>query len=465
MYGTELIDPQSDISLFLARKIRQTHLIDRSKEWSHYLQEKLIEKISPEFEKKFPESRLGSSVVKKVWDKINHLSELFEKQNDALTAEGKLNLHFLIRENLKTVLQQKNNHFSHPYLAAQELALKIGESLASYEGVRPELQQLTELIWTSLYHLLPARNLPAYENTFEAKNRLIVKWMVDALAKESDLAFTELKQLLQHKITFFKTLGQDLSQEIQELSMQWARALLPSTSLFQTQSSEALRKLRAWIKTQMQETFSEDQILKIKASALSLNLNISLYDLEILYWCTLQETRPSKKTTPLLDELLLEAKSHLFHHPQEHWTTAIDQAAAFLQRAHEISKAGSASDWNHRITLWASQGELILRFLQLPATPLLHLAHELKSKNRSFADPAITTQLREQYLSRFSSPLIEPSYVHQMADLTRKYGWYCLESHPQESSLERWALLQKDKNGQKLSLKTFPLLPFYTARR
>ncbi len=75
MYGNELIDPQ--ISLFLARKIRQTHLLDRSKEWSHYLQEKLIEKISPEFEKKFPESRLGSSAIKKVWNKINHLSELF----------------------------------------------------------------------------------------------------------------------------------------------------------------------------------------------------------------------------------------------------------------------------------------------------------------------------------------------------------------------------------------------------
>lgn len=454
MYGNELIDPQ--ISLFLARKIRQTHLVDRTKEWSHYLQEKLIEKISPEFEKKFPESRLGSSAIKKVWNKINHLSGLFEKKSDALTADGKLNLHFLIRENLKTVLTQKKNH---PYLIAQELALKIGESLASYEGVRPNLEQLTELIWTSLHHLLPSADLPALDNTFEPKNRLIVKWMLDALMNEPGLAYTELHQLLQNKITFFKSSSKDLSEEIQALSMQWAGVLLPFTRFYQTESGDAIRKLRTWIKSQMHEPFSEDQLTQIKASALSLNLPISLYDLEILYWHTLQEIAPPRKNSPLFEQLQMEAKSHLVHHPEQHWKTAIEQAAIFLQRAHEISKIGNSTDWNHRITRLASQGELILRFLQLPETPLFHLAKEFHLKNRSFGDAQAVMQLREQYLFRYSSPLIEPSFVHQMADLMRKYGWYRLEASGHESTFERWIMLQKDSNIRECALKTFPLLP------
>ena len=454
MYGNELIDPQ--ISLFLARKIRQTHLIDRSKEWSHYLQEKLIEKISPEFEIKFPESRLGSSAIKKVWNKINHLSGLFEKKSDALTADGKLNLHFLIRENLKTVLTQKKNH---PYLVAQELALKIGESLASYEGVRPNLEQLTELIWTSLHHLLPSADLPALDTTFEPKNRLIAKWMLDALMQEPGLGYTELHQLLENKISFFKSYGQNLSEETQALSMQWASVLLPFTHFFQTESGEALRKLRSWIKSQIQEPFSQDQLTKIRASALSLNLPISLYDLEILYWCTLQEIAPPRKNSPLFDQLEAEAKSHLVHHPKQHWKIAIEQAAIFLHRAHEISKMGNSSDWNHRITRLASQGELILRFLQLPDTPLLHLAKEFHLKNRSFGDPQAAMQLREQYLFRYSSPLIEPSFVHQIADLIRKYGWYRLEASGHESTFERWIMLQKDNNIRECAVKMFPLFP------
>src|SRR5947209_1676897 len=155
MYGKELIDPTlqdpySDVSLFLSKKIKeQASSIDHSKEWSHYLQEKLLEKITPEFGKKFPNYRLGAAAVKRTWEKVFHFNQLFQTQTDALTADGKLNLHFLIRENLKTVSYQSSIH---PFLLAQQLALKIGESLASYEGLRPHLEQLTELIWTALCH-------------------------------------------------------------------------------------------------------------------------------------------------------------------------------------------------------------------------------------------------------------------------------------------------------------------------
>jgi len=65
------------------------------------LQEKSIEKISPEFQRKFPQYRLGIVALKKTWSKIAYFSEPIQTQKGALTEEWKLNIHYLIKENLK----------------------------------------------------------------------------------------------------------------------------------------------------------------------------------------------------------------------------------------------------------------------------------------------------------------------------------------------------------------------------
>ncbi|MGH2612403.1 MAG: hypothetical protein ACRDFB_05075 [Rhabdochlamydiaceae bacterium] len=464
MYGNEFIDPivifqdpYSEVSLFLSRKIKeQSSSVDHSKKWSLYLQEKLLEKIAPEFGKKFPAYRLGAAALKKTWEKVSHLSQLFEKQSDALTASGKLNIHFLIRENLKIILDQKKNSSFHPFLLAQQLALKVGESLASYEGIRPPLQQLTELICTALHHLVPSHLLPQFsfaKKNLDVKDRLIAKWMIDALTSKPGIPYHELYQVIQDKLKLFKTFKEDLVPWVSELSMNWASVLLPFTIFFQTQSSETIRELKAWINKFMYDSSQnfEQQIQDIKTAALSLKQNISLYDLEVLSWSCLKETQPPTAPSSLYDELLHEAKSHLIHHPQEHWKTAIAHAAHFITKAIAISCIGNTAEWNHRIVLWSNQGELILRSLEFPETPLLHLVREMHLKNRSLADPSITTKLREQYLYRYQSPLIEPSCVHRVADLMRKYGWYHLASTHQDITFNRWIMLYSNRSLDKVS--------------
>jgi hypothetical protein len=254
--------------------------------------------------------------------------------------------------------------------------------------------------------------------------------------------------------------------------MDWATTLLSHTTFFQTQSSETIRALKAWINELIHDSSKdyELQIQDIKTAALSLKYNISLYDLEILSWSSLKEMQPPMVPSPFYDELLQEAKSHLIHHPQQHWKTAITQAALFITKAREVTSLENTSEWNHRIELWSSQGELILRSLELPETPLLHLACTMHLKNRSLADPSITTTLREQYLYRYQSPLIEPSRVHELADLIRKYGWYHLASSSHDSTMDRWIILQEKSLLDELQEKAqreFPLLPFpqETARR
>jgi hypothetical protein len=115
----ELHDPYSELNLFLTRKVKEEFKnAGTTKKWSIYVQEKLIEKISPEFRQKFPHYRLGTSALKKIWEKVAYFSQAFENQKEALTTDGKLNLRFLIRENLKQFLSIKKSFSFHPYLIA-----------------------------------------------------------------------------------------------------------------------------------------------------------------------------------------------------------------------------------------------------------------------------------------------------------------------------------------------------------
>lgn len=461
MSGNELIDPiaishdpYSEVSLFLARKIKEFGSTTfGSTSWTRTLQDRLLEKITPEFGKKFPQYRLGAAAVKKTWEKVSHLSQLFERRGGALTSSGALNLHFLIRENLKATLAQCKNSPSHPFLLAQQLAVKVGESLASYEGVRPQLEQLTELIWTALKHLLPLPETPHKE----IKDRLIAKWVVDALTKQPGMPYNELQAFLHEKRNLYKTVSARPS--IHALCIKWATALAPHTTFVQTESSENIRKLKAWIKSFLQEPSKspEELIQDIKTASLKLRYYISLHDLEILSWSCLVESE-----TALFPELEQEALTHLIHHPQEHWKTAISRAAHLIKKAAEITHLGVQSEWNHRIELWSCQGELALATIELPETPLLHLARSLHHNNCPLTETSTTAKLREYYLHHYTLPLIPPSMIHQAADMMRKYAWYRLKSATEEPTIDRWAALYDTLPREVLrekAEKEFPFLP------
>ncbi len=446
---TPFQDPYSDVSLFLSKKIKL--LGSAGTEWSHQLQDELLHKITPEFVKKFPDHRLGASTLKKTWEKVAHLSQLLHQQNEALTSCGKLNLHFLIRENLKTVAGGTFN----PFLLAQQIALKIGEALATYEGMKPEIEHLTEIIWTALHHIAPPIHFQAHrtKKTIDIKDRLLAKWLVDILTLEPAISYHDLSKNLHEKLDFFQNLKHDLSSWAKELSMNWSAALLPHTHLFQTESSTAIQKLRQWVQPKL-----SDDLQDIKTEAIISKKNVLLNDLEILVWTMRRQLTPPQIPTPHFEEFEQEAKFHLIHHPQRHWKSPIDHAISYMKKANEISKLATKIEWAKRIEKWALQGELALRNLQLPKTPLLHYVYAMHAKNRSLADPALTPQLREQYLYRYRSPIVEPSFVHKVADFTRKYGWYYLASTPKDITIERWKQFHTDMKSDPLS--QFPILPF-----
>lgn len=459
MYGSKVIDliapfqdPYSDVSIFLARKIKELSAsAESSKNWSVYLQDKLLKKITPEFGKKFPDQRLGPATLKKTWEKVSHLSGLFERQSNALTSDKKLNLHFLIRENLKTVLAQGKNSSFHPFLMAQQIAVKVGETLATYEGVRPELQHLTELTWAALKHRVP----PLAEPQKNITDRWVVKWMLDVLMRWPGMGSQELQQAVQEKRKLYCSGSKEVPSLARQLCKNWTTTLLPHTAFFQTHSTEEMREMQAWVKRRMVGAIDLEQAVQdLKTASLDLHA-ISLYDLEILAWSCQKEV----EKTPLYDEMEQEAKLHLVHHPQKHWKAAIMQAARYVADAQKMVTLATSSHWNHRIELWCSQGELVLRSLEMPNTPLLHWVRFLGLKNRSLIDPSITSVIREKYLCQYHSPLIEPSYVHQVADLMRKYGWYCF-APKNVSTFELWARLHAGSCLREKAEKEFPLIPF-----
>jgi hypothetical protein len=204
----DLHDPYSELNLFLTRKIKEEFkTAGTTKKWSIYVQEKLIEKITPEFKKKFPHYRLGVSALKKVWEKFSYFSQAFETQKEALTQEGKLNLGYLIRENLKQFIGIKKSFSLHPYLLAQQLALKISECLAAYDGIRPMLQHITKTIWAVKRHLIAPDQVPASANPydeFDTWDKLVIKFMLEVSGNNPRLSQEELQVQVREKLYSLK---------------------------------------------------------------------------------------------------------------------------------------------------------------------------------------------------------------------------------------------------------------------
>ena len=76
----EFYDPYSDLNLFLAQKIAQEmRHCGNSKKWSLKLQEELLQRITPEFQKRFPHYRLGVAALKKTWEKVSYYAQQIQE--------------------------------------------------------------------------------------------------------------------------------------------------------------------------------------------------------------------------------------------------------------------------------------------------------------------------------------------------------------------------------------------------
>jgi hypothetical protein len=193
----EFYDPYSDLNLFLVQKITQEmRHCGNAKKWSSKIQEELLNKISPEFQKKFPRYRLGTAALKKTWEKVVYFSHQIQQQKEAITQDGKLNIHFFIRENLKKFPSFRNYGPLHPSHFAQQLGMKMSECIAAVDGARPKLDHLTKLIWSIQRHLIRSEQgetLKCPYDEYDKIDKLIVKTILEMTVKDPQIGHNELE--------------------------------------------------------------------------------------------------------------------------------------------------------------------------------------------------------------------------------------------------------------------------------
>lgn len=201
----EFHDPYSELNLFLSQKIKkEMHHCSNPRKWSVKLQDELMQKITPEFEQKFPKYRLGVAALKRTWEKVSYYSMQIQDQKEALSQDGKLNIAFLIKENLKSFAKQRNICQLHPYHYAHQLAVKMSECIAIVDGTKPKLDQLTRTIWSMHRHLIPnlsPQSLRSPYDEYDKLDKLIVRRILELTSK--------YPRLPEHKLTFL--IQEDLS--------------------------------------------------------------------------------------------------------------------------------------------------------------------------------------------------------------------------------------------------------------
>lgn len=228
----EFHDPFSELNLFLAQKIKQEMKhFSNCRKWSIKLQEELVTRITPEFQKKFPRYRLGVTALKKTWEKLNYyIQQIQHVHHEALNQDGKLNLGYLIKENLKAAKHFKQVCQTHPYQFAHQIALKMGECIATVDGTRPQLDQLTRLIWSVHRHLipeLPSESRKSLYDECDQLDKLIVKAIIDISEKQPEIDHKELKEQIKESLECF----QDLSSAIPNEKLTLGIAMLLSEKL------------------------------------------------------------------------------------------------------------------------------------------------------------------------------------------------------------------------------------------
>ncbi|HEY2810889.1 MAG TPA: hypothetical protein VGJ00_05830 [Rhabdochlamydiaceae bacterium] len=243
----EFYDPYSDLNLFLVQKITQEmRHCGTSKKWSLKIQEQLLQKISPEFQSRFPHYRLGVSALKKTWEKIGYYAHQIQQQKEAITQEGKLNIHFFIRENLKQLAAFNCPASLHPSHFAHQLGIKMGECMAIIDGVRPKIDHLTKLIWSIQRHLMDTleKGKCPYDE-YDKVDKHIIKTLIEISHREAQIGYKELECKAK---TSLLSLGEmplfaSLENMIGSVSALLAEKLYPASSFhdrFLAESKEGL---------------------------------------------------------------------------------------------------------------------------------------------------------------------------------------------------------------------------------
>jgi len=210
-------DPYSDLNLFLSQKIKkEMEKHGFGKKWCSKIQDELIQNVSPEFQQKFPQYRLGISALRKTWEKIAYFSQQIYNKKEALTEEGKLNISFFIKENLKQYPQLKNPYNLQPYHYAHQVAMKMSECIATIDGIRIKMDHLTTMIWSVQRHLLNGssiHHLKSPYDEYDKIDKLIVKTILEITAENPAISQKELESQVKETLKSLHDLPSCASME------------------------------------------------------------------------------------------------------------------------------------------------------------------------------------------------------------------------------------------------------------
>ncbi len=464
---SEFHDPYSNLNLFLTKKIKEeikTHT--PRKKWSTLLQERLIAKITPEFQKQFPYYRLGIATLKKIWEKASYFSQILENQQGALTKEGNLNIEFLIRENLRPFLTNQNKWVAHPYLIAQQLALKITECLASYEGSRPLLESIVQMVWFAQKHLISPKKFDPSAEVIDDWDRLIIRFMFEINEKKGALSPLELQNNLRETVHSFQSVAclDPADHLVTYVSLSLSKKLYPYL-LFQPSLTEELFSFLSL--NNGNEMTATQLVAQAKADYLKKNRSHSLKEdeIDIVLWKRVQEKKRISSLPPHLYERIEEEIGNaLIAQPYHSFTSLVNEVVQLFVKTKKFSTKPHSIE--NKIKLWSLQGDLAYRLVKIEPNHLLNLMINLSSDTKSNLYQSEQTYLKMYpFIASFSTQL------KVRINIFRKYIWYAVLSKPEEPTINRffqWHFQRLNHQKvesvltqiEKICKEQFPLLPF-----
>ena len=243
-------DPFSELSLFLAKRLKKEIIKDNHpKRWSQNIQKKLLAEVLPEFREHFPHYRLGISALKKTWEKIHYYVKHLEKHY-AYSQNGKLDISYLIRENLSVFFEKDlpSSHISFHF--AHHITGKISECIAAIDGESIEKSKLTKVIWAMQKQLIPSfdkANSP-YE-TIDTLDKLLIRFQLEIIAENPLLSQGNLQEVLTSKIKSLLSINRirNFRELTPQISSIIADKIYPASPLHSLYPKESLEKIEAFI--------------------------------------------------------------------------------------------------------------------------------------------------------------------------------------------------------------------------
>lgn len=422
----EFHDPYSELNIFLSQKIkREMHHCSNSKKWSLQLQDELLHKITPEFQERFPKYRLGVSALKKTWEKVHYFSTQIQEQKEALTQDGKLNLSFFIKENLKTATKLQNTCHVHPCHYAHQLAVKMGECIAVVDGIRPKLDQLTRTIWSLQRHLIPKLSPEHFKSPYdenEKADKLIVKGILEITAKHPEISQAELAFHVQKRLIQLRSITSN---------------------------------------------YSASQMKKMLAALLADQCHFTSERMERAL-----ERIPYPTAKCLKSELALISIDSPHLGPEQ----VAEEAFAFFEKANAALVDLEEEEIERKIQNWTIQGDMLQRWIRLSHQSALYSEVEkVWEKKKNFQE--IIPEVHKNFLEKYPRLISFAKDIELRIWIYLKYLWYTRNFSEEMSTYDRFIIWHKEllrsqnlsvadqiEKIEKVCKKRLPLMPFNRTR-